>query len=40
VEILKYLEDLRDAWNQAIVNVRKEATPKTENSMQNFAITC
>jgi flagellar protein FliS len=40
VEILAYLEDLRDAWNQAIVNVRKEAAPKAESSLQNFAITC
>jgi flagellar protein FliS len=39
-EILAYLEDLRDAWNQAIVNVRKDAAPKTESSLQNFAITC
>jgi flagellar secretion chaperone FliS len=39
-EILGYLVDLRSAWNQAIVNVRKDAAPKTENSMQNFAITC
>jgi flagellar protein FliS len=39
-EILGYLEDLRAAWNQAIVNVRKESSPKTENTMQNFAITC
>jgi flagellar secretion chaperone FliS len=40
IEILGYLEDLRDAWSQAIVNVRMEAAPKKENSMQNFAITC
>jgi flagellar protein FliS len=39
-EVLGYLEDLRDAWNQAIVNVRREAAPKSENSMQNFALTC
>jgi flagellar protein FliS len=39
-EVLGYLLDLRDAWNQAIVNVRREVSPKTENSLQNFAITC
>ncbi len=39
-EILGYLEDLRDAWGQAVANVRKESAPKTEAAMQNFAITC
>jgi flagellar secretion chaperone FliS len=39
-EILGYLEDLRNAWNQAIVNVRRESSPKAEKTLQNFAITC
>jgi flagellar protein FliS len=41
-EILGYLEDLRDAWSQAIINVRKEAVAATatENTLENFAITC
>jgi len=39
-EILGYLEDLRDAWGQAVANVRKSAAPKNEAAMQNFAITC
>jgi flagellar protein FliS len=39
-EILGYLEDLRDAWAQAIINVRKENAVKAETAMQNFALTC
>jgi flagellar protein FliS len=39
-EILGYLEDLRDAWNQAVINVRKETSAASEQKLQNFAITC
>jgi flagellar secretion chaperone FliS len=39
-EILGYLQDLRDAWGQAIINVRKEANAKNESALQNFAISC
>jgi flagellar protein FliS len=38
-EILGYLEDLRDAWSQAIVNVKRE-TAKNETALQNVALTC
>lgn len=38
-EVLRYLEDLRDAWNQAIINVKKESAAECETQMQNFAIT-
>jgi flagellar protein FliS len=39
-EILGYLEELRGAWAQAIINVRKENTATAEVAMQNFALTC
>ncbi len=39
-EILGYLEDLRGAWAQAIINVRKENAAKIEVEKQNFAFTC
>jgi flagellar protein FliS len=39
-EILGYLEDLRDAWSQAIINVKRDAAKNTEATLQNFAITC
>jgi flagellar protein FliS len=37
-EILGYLEDLRDAWSQAIINVKKEQA-QNKNS-ENIAIVC
>jgi flagellar secretion chaperone FliS len=38
-EVLRYLEDLRDAWGQAVVNVRCEYRTDTEAMLhQNFAL--
>jgi|WetSurMetagenome_2_1015567.scaffolds.fasta_scaffold134562_2 flagellar secretion chaperone FliS len=38
-EVLGYLSELRDAWSQAIVNIKREATRTSEPILQNFAIT-
>ena len=38
-EVLVYLVDLRDAWNQAIANLKREAVKTSEPILQNFAIT-
>jgi flagellar protein FliS len=38
-EVLVYLVDLRDAWNQAIANLKREAARTSEPVLQNFAIT-
>lgn len=39
-EVLKYLEDLRDAWGQAIANLRKEKTfVREEPALQSLSIT-
>jgi flagellar protein FliS len=39
-EVLKYLEDLRDAWRQAIVNIKKEQFDETREPMlQTVSIT-
>jgi flagellar secretion chaperone FliS len=38
-EVLVYLVDLRDAWSQAIANVKREAAKTIEPIPQNFAIT-
>ena len=39
-EILRHLEELRDAWSQAIVNVRRESLVKNEVALQSVALTC
>jgi flagellar biosynthetic protein FliS len=39
-EVLKYLEDLRDAWSQAIANLRKgKAVAEAEPALQSLSIT-
>ena len=38
-EVLVYLVELRDAWNQAIANLKAEATKTSKPMLQNFAIT-
>ena len=39
-EVLKYLESLREAWSQAIVNLRKEkAVADSEPALQSLSIT-
>jgi flagellar secretion chaperone FliS len=38
-EVLVYLVDLREAWNQAIANLKQEAARASEPMLQNFAIT-
>ncbi len=38
-EVLGYLSELRDAWGQAIVNVKREAAGTSDSILQNFAIT-
>jgi flagellar protein FliS len=38
-EILVYLVDLRDAWSQAITNLKREAAAASAPIPQNFAIT-
>jgi flagellar protein FliS len=38
-EVLVYLVDLRDAWNQAIANLKREAVKTSKPILQNFAIT-
>ena len=37
-EVLGYLVDLRDAWSQAIINVKKLASASCEPMLQNFAL--
>jgi flagellar secretion chaperone FliS len=38
-EVLVYLVELRDAWGQAIVNLKRDAAKLEDNqAMQNFAI--
>ena len=38
-EVLVYLVDLRDAWNQAIAGLKREAAKASAPIPQNFAIT-
>ena len=39
-EVLKYLESLREAWSQAIANLRKEkAVADAEPALQSLSIT-
>jgi flagellar protein FliS len=39
-EVLKYLEDLRDAWSQAIANLRREKmVAEAEPALQSLSIT-
>ncbi len=39
-EVLKYLESLRDAWSQAIANLRKrKAVTESEPALQSLSIT-
>jgi flagellar protein FliS len=37
-EVLGYLVDLRDAWSQAIINVKKQSAASSEPVLQNFAL--
>jgi flagellar secretion chaperone FliS len=39
VEVLGYLTELRDAWSQAIINLKRESAKTSEPVLQNFAIT-
>jgi flagellar protein FliS len=36
-EVLAYLVDLRGAWSQAIVNLKRQSQPADEPALQNFA---
>jgi flagellar protein FliS len=39
-EVLKYLEELRDAWSQAIANLRREKmVAEAEPALQSLSIT-
>ena len=37
-EVLGYLVDLRDAWSQAIFNLKRESVDANEPVLQNFAL--